>query len=134
MKNSVIFYDGHCALCHFWVKFVLALDKKDFFLFSPLQGQTLRGRLEDSKIKTLPDSIIVVDDKNDLHLKSDAIIFILSNLGYLSFFLAVILKLFPRLLRDSIYDFVAKFRKNVFGEKAEVCPMMSEEQRRKFLD
>src|SRR5579885_2416758 len=43
MAPELIFYDGHCGLCHGFVKFALARDREGArFRFAPLPEQTLR--------------------------------------------------------------------------------------------
>jgi predicted DCC family thiol-disulfide oxidoreductase YuxK len=40
MTDQLIFYDGACGLCDQVVRFVLEKDKKNQFVFAPLQGIT----------------------------------------------------------------------------------------------
>gem|GEM_PF-342903 len=40
LKNhGLIFYDGECGFCQFWIQFLLKRDHKNYFLFTPLQGK-----------------------------------------------------------------------------------------------
>ncbi|MFL2983565.1 MAG: DCC1-like thiol-disulfide oxidoreductase family protein [Candidatus Neomarinimicrobiota bacterium] len=36
MTKNIIYYDGECSLCHFAVIFILKIDSKNKFFFSPL--------------------------------------------------------------------------------------------------
>ena len=47
---DIIFYDGHCGLCHRWVRRVLAADREGrLFHFSPLQGELIKNRLSEQE-------------------------------------------------------------------------------------
>ena len=45
-QREIIFYDGHCGLCHAAVRFVVARDdREEGFVFAPLGGETFRETL-----------------------------------------------------------------------------------------
>lgn len=133
MNTNIIFYDGNCALCHGWVKFVLYFDTKKVFMFSPLQGETISKEVSEEIRKTLPDSIVVLDDQRTLHLKSDAVIYILSKLNFFLMLLAKIINIIPSKLRDYAYDLIATYRKKILGTKEEICPIVPTELSKRFL-
>ncbi len=120
-----LFYDGSCALCHGFVRFVLAEDRTGEALrFAPLQGPTFEARVAPERRAELPDSIVVLDASGALHSRSDAAAFVLETLGGLWRALAIVLRAVPRPLRDLGYDAVASVRKKVFGTTSNACPMM----------
>ena len=51
----ILFYDGHCGLCHSAVKFVLKHDRRALFRFAPLQGELAKQHLPPS----LPGTMVV---------------------------------------------------------------------------
>ena len=60
---EILFYDGHCALCHGAVKFVLKHDRSgEAFRFAPLQGATFQSRISAGARAALPDSIVVLTE------------------------------------------------------------------------
>ena len=126
-KKNIIFFDGHCGLCDKFVTKIFFLDKKHRFYFAPLQGLTA------SQILTKPfqtDSVIYWKDDKVLR-KSHAALEILSDLGgFFSVF--TILKWVPVLVRDSIYDYVAKNRYSWFGQ-SEICRLPNENEKEYFL-
>lgn len=132
-EKSLVFYDGHCGLCHRWVKFALLRDPHDRFVFTPLQGDTIKSVLSEERIAALPDSIVLRDPDGTLHTKSDAVLSILSGIGGVWGVFGAAGRVVPRVLRDCVYDGVAGVRHRVFAPPAEACPMMPPELRHKFV-
>jgi len=131
--QNIVFYDGTCALCHGWVKFVIERDRKGEYLFAPLQGTTFVERLSESVRQELPDTICLLTASGQVYIKSDAILCILTSFGGGWKFLAQILSYFPRAFRDSLYSFVSRVRFSVFGHKEQLCPLVPTEQKDRFL-
>ena len=130
---AIIFYDGQCALCHGFVKYVIRNDEHGEFLFSALQGETIKMLVPADRIKALPDSVVVRAFAGELFLKSDAVIYVLSRLGPISRTLAKLLSLTPRVIRDFFYDLISSIRKRVFGTKVDYCPVVPDEVKERFL-
>jgi predicted DCC family thiol-disulfide oxidoreductase YuxK len=132
-EAEMLFYDGHCALCHGAVKFVLKRDHSGgAFRFAPLQGETFVARVQESARKNLPDSIVVLTDRGALLVRSDAFLHILTRLGGNWKRMASVLRLIPQALRDVVYNFVARVRYRVFGTRSDVCPIVPPELRSRF--
>jgi predicted DCC family thiol-disulfide oxidoreductase YuxK len=132
-QAEMLFYDGHCALCHGAVKFVLKRDRTGrAFRFAPLQGETFRARVPENARKDLPDSIVVLTERGDLLVRSDAFLHILRRLGGGWKVLAGLLRVIPRALRDAVYNFIARVRYRVFGTRTDWCPVAPPELRARF--
>jgi len=130
---ELLFYDGHCGLCHRAVKFVLKHDRSGkAFRFAPLQGSTFQSRVFPEQRAALPDSIVVLTDTGSLLVRSDAFIHILRRLGGGWRFLAGIVDVIPRSLRDLAYDFIARVRYRVFGKRDDLCPIVPPDLRARF--
>lgn len=130
---EILFYDGHCALCHGAVKFVLKRDRSgNAFRFAPLQGSTFQSRVFPEQRAALPDSIVVLTNTGSLLVRSDAFIHILRRLGGAWRFLAGIIAAIPRPMRDLAYDFVAQIRYRVFGKRDDLCPIVPPDLRARF--
>jgi predicted DCC family thiol-disulfide oxidoreductase YuxK len=132
-KSEILFYDGHCALCHGTVKFVLKHDRSgNAFRFAPLQGETFKAQVSAELHAGLPDSIIIQTVDGILLARSDAVIHILRRLGGGWKILASVLAAIPRPIRDGAYDFIASIRYRVFGMREDLCPVATPAQRELF--
>lgn len=125
----LVLFDGECALCNGWVKFVLQRDPEGRIHFAPLQGPTARHIL--SARQDAPaglTTLILVEDAGAaterIRVRSDAA---LAVLGQLSGIWPVVgcLRIVPRAIRDLVYDFVARHRYQWFG-KEESCLLPSQ--------
>jgi predicted DCC family thiol-disulfide oxidoreductase YuxK len=130
---EIVFYDGHCALCHRAVKFVLKHDcSGSAFRFAPLQGTTFQSRVPPSQRVGLPDSVVVLTEDGTLLARSDAFLHILRRLGGGWSVLGRVLGVIPRPLRDVVYDFIARIRYRVFGTREDLCPVVPPDLRARF--
>jgi len=129
----MLFYDGHCALCHRAVKFVLKHDRSGkAFRFAPLTGPTFQAQVPPERRADLPDSVVVLTEEGALLIRSDAFLHILRRLGGGWRILAGALVVIPRPVRDFAYDFIARIRYRVFGTKDDWCPMVPPDLRARF--
>ena len=132
-KTETLFYDGHCALCHGTVKFVIKRDRTGTtFRFAPLQGETFQALVPVEKRAELPDSIVIRTADGSLLARSDAVVRLLERLGGGWRILGAILAAIPRGLRDAVYDFVARIRYRVFGKRDDLCPIVPPALRQRF--
>jgi len=129
--DAILFYDGTCAFCDAIVRFVLIRDKNDLLNFAPLQGETIKEKNID--ILDL-DSIILSTQNGETLYKSDASIALLERLGGIWFIMAKIIKLIPKILRDMMYDFIAKIRYKIAGKiENKTCPLLPKNYQSKIL-
>ena len=130
-NEAILFYDGTCAFCDAIVRFVLIRDKNDLLNFAPLQGETIKEKNID--ILDL-DSIILSTQNGETLYKSDASIALLERLGGIWFIMAKIIKLIPKILRDMMYDFIAKIRYKIAGKiENKTCPLLPKNYQSKIL-
>ncbi len=112
----IILFDGDCAYCNGWVKWIIKRDSGQRFTFASLtsdQGLALRRK---HRIPEHLDSIVLVDG-DEAFTRSDAAWRVLTSLpGHA--FQGVLLRLVPRPLRNWGYDLVARNRHR-FGMKDE---------------
>ncbi|HSH50476.1 MAG TPA: thiol-disulfide oxidoreductase DCC family protein [Bacteroidales bacterium] len=130
-NKGIILFDGYCNLCSGSVQFIIKRDLKNYFKFASLQSEV--GKNLHKKF-CLPENynesvVLIVDEK--IFLKSDALIKITQKLKGLWPLLAVF-KIFPKSLRNLIYDFIANHRFRWFGMK-EQCFMPSKSIKERFL-
>jgi predicted DCC family thiol-disulfide oxidoreductase YuxK len=131
--TEILFYDGHCGLCHRSVKFALKHDRSgNAFRFAPLQGPTFQEQVPANRRAGLPDSIVVLTQSGELLVRSNAFLHILRRLGGGWRILAGAIALVPRPARDLIYDLVARTRYRIFGKRDELCPIVPPDLRKRF--
>jgi predicted DCC family thiol-disulfide oxidoreductase YuxK len=130
VNQAIVYYDGLCALCDGFVRFVLQRDRRGRFIFAPLQGRTARDRIAGRlSLETMPTVVLETDD--GIRLRSDAALAILAGLGGL-WKLTGLLRLVPRMLADAAYDLIARHRYRWFGRR-ETCRIPAAGEQHRFL-
>jgi len=127
---NIILFDGICNLCNNTVAFLIKHDKNNIFKFTA--SQTIAGKNIISQYSVLNEgkSVVFIKDGN-IFYKSDAIIEIARQLnGWPHLFKYACL--FPKFLRDGMYNLIAKNRYSLFGKK-DTCMVPTEENRNRFL-
>lgn len=135
MDKHLVFYDGDCGLCDHVVQFLLKYDKKQKFLFAPLQGNTAEKTLKElpEEYKSL-DTLILLESYDTPKQKSYVlgkaafrILWLLGGfwhiLGWISFL--------PSFLYDWGYRIVAHYRHQLFSH--ETCFIPNEQNKHRFL-
>lgn len=130
-KNSILFYDGHCSLCHGCVRFMLAEAKVQQLKFSALQGKLFQESFIGKTREELPDSIVLIDGKQ-IFIKSDAVARLLISLGGFWRIVGTILYLIPKQIRDWGYSVIGSSRYKLFGSSTAVCPVLPKTLHERF--
>ena len=131
MDKKVVLFDGVCAFCNYWVRFIFKHNKKKDIYFLPLQDERAQAYLP-KDIKTSELKSVVFYKQGEIFTLSTAA---LQTGKQLNFFLRVvsnILLIIPKFIRDKVYNFIAKRRYKWFG-KHENCPVPSPALRKQFL-
>lgn len=130
--SPIVFFDGVCNLCDQSVQFIIRHDHRAHFRFatlqSPLGQQILRkyGRAAEAG-----ESVLLLRHGR-LFDRSRAALEIcrsLSGLWPLLYFFVIV----PPVLRDWIYEWVARNRYRWFGKK-EACMIPTPELRSRFIE
>lgn len=130
-QYKLVLFDGVCNLCNNAVDFIIRKDKKNRFKVGALQDEQVKEILEDYTIDSdYLDSLVLIDG-DQVYYKSTAALHISRNLGGLWPLLYGFVIL-PKIIRDPIYDWVARNRYRWFGKK-ETCRLPTEEERNKFI-
>ncbi len=131
LKNTatqkIIIFDGICGLCNNSINILIWLDTQKIFHYTSLQGEFIKTLDIEPNI----DSIIFYED-GMLYYKSTAILQILRSLGGI-WVLSNVFYIIPRVVRDFIYDIIAKYRYNIFS-KMESCRIPKQGEQELFLD
>lgn len=130
-NKHIVFFDGECGVCNFWVQWILERDKNDQFMFASLQSDFGQSFLSERGLETkVFNTMYLWKPKQYYLIKSKAVLQIASLLGGI-YKLSGIGKIFPTFLSDSIYDMVSKNRMKLANQK---CYLPTPHQRGKFIE
>lgn len=136
-QSPVLLYDGDCGFCAGSVQFLLARESATARLqlrFAPLQGEF------GATVLALHPELIGIDSvvwfephaagASRVYVRSNAALSAAAHLGGIWRALAAVGRFVPRVLRDSVYDMIAKRRLSI---AAPACLLPSAEERARFL-
>ena len=126
MRKNIIYYDGECGLFHIVVRFILRIDSKNKFYFSPISN------LNDNKKQKKPDSIIL-SFNDTLYYEGQAIINIMKNIGNNWCLLVKALEFIPKGTLDEKYGWVSRNRNNWLSKRIGVYPSIPIHLRERFI-
>tara|TARA_B100000795_G_scaffold261883_1_gene239151 strand:+ start:2945 stop:3478 length:534 start_codon:yes stop_codon:yes gene_type:complete len=143
--TPLLFFDGHCNLCNFFVNAFLKLDRGSDPVrvkLSSLQSPETREVLSRRGLR--PEAFISPGDSSDetvvficaagrLHVRSAAVLRAVAHVApWWLYPLCMLALLIPTCLRDAIYKFVARHRIWFFGA-VETCRRATKEDKKHFL-
>lgn len=124
MVENVIYYDGECGLCHLAVRFILRVDSKSNFYFSPLSNLDINLKNIDS---------IILKRGNKVFYEGMAIIMIFENIDNNWNYLAKVLKLIPINVLDTAYRWMSRNRAKISVKKISSCPIVPSCYQKRFI-
>jgi len=130
-NKTILLFDGVCNFCNSTVNFVIRRDKKNRFLFAPLQSDTAKKLCENFKINPADLDTMILIDKGKLYTQSSAALRVNLYLGGL-YPLLYGLIIIPPFIRNVIYNWIARNRYKWFG-KRETCMIPDEKIKKKFI-
>lgn len=129
-NKHIVFFDGDCGVCNFWVQWILERDKKDKFMFASLQSDFGQQFLSERGLETnVFNTMYLWKPGRYYHIKSRAILEIANLLGGV-YTLSFIGKIIPRFLSDKVYDVVSRNRMKLANQK---CYLPDQHQKKKFI-
>lgn len=130
VQKPVIFFDGVCGMCNAFVNLILRIDRKQTFLFAPLQGSTAGNLLPPLADDAHEWSMVYVDEAG-IHDQSDAPLEVYRRLGGI-WWLFSLIRYMPRFIRNPVYRIIARNRYQWFG-KRDSCRITTAEEQVRFL-
>ena len=125
-EELIVFFDRDCLLCESAVKWLNRMDDNDRLKFAPLQGGTAKRY----GIDLSNDSMAFVE-RGQIYRASEAARRAFWNAGGGGVFLAWLIMPLPIVLRDWVYQWVAKNRKRLVKNKG--CGLAEEGMGRKMI-
>ena len=136
LESPVLLYDGTCGLCAGSVQFILRHERRHELRFATLQGpfaEAIRARHPElSRV----DSMVWVEpaagrSREQVFVRSTAALRAARYLGGI-WRLAALGWLVPPLVRDAVYNVIARHRHRLSG--AEQCYLPTPDVRARFID
>ena len=130
-NHKIILFDGVCNLCNSTVKRVIRNDKKDIYRFAALQSDVGMVMVTEHGIDTAKTDSILLLEGGRIYTKSTAALRIAKDLqgAYPLLYGFIIV---PPIIRNWVYDFIARNRYNWYG-KLDSCMIPTPELKKKFL-
>jgi predicted DCC family thiol-disulfide oxidoreductase YuxK len=133
-STKVVFFDGVCGLCNFFVDFLIPKDPNAKLRFAALQSDFALTNLPEDYRKLNEagefESVVFWDGERFWE-RSEAVLEVFRALGGF-YVLLLVLYGVPAFIRDSLYGLVARNRYRWFGKKGQ-CRIPNAEERRRFL-
>ena len=131
IPDNLILFDGVCNLCSALVQFVIRHDPAGKFRFAAIQSEIGGEIFQSHGLDPADLQTFVFAAEGKMFLRSDAAIEVVSRFGG-AWRIFRIFQFVPKVLRDSIYSFIARNRYRWFGRK-EVCMVPTAEIKERFL-
>jgi predicted DCC family thiol-disulfide oxidoreductase YuxK len=131
-SRPIVFFDGVCNLCNKSVQFIIKRDKKKKFLFASLQGKHGQELLKKNDLPTDALNSFLLLEGERLYAHSTGALRVLKHLGggWKILYGFIVL---PKLLRDPIYNIIARNRYKWFGKKDQ-CMIPEPGLKERFLE
>ena len=131
-NEPVVLFDGVCNFCNSNVNYIIQQDRKKIFRFAPLQSEAAQKLLREYNLAAREFDSFVLIDRSKAYFKSTAALKVYGQLPWYWKW-TQLLWIFPRFIRDAVYDFIARNRYKWFGKKDQ-CMVPSEELKSRFLE
>ncbi len=130
-QSEIILFDGVCNLCSGSVQFIIQRDPSARYKFASLQSAFGQAFLQEQRLSTADFHSLIVIEQDRYLQRSDAALEIARHLsGLWPIFYAF--KIFPRFLRDPVYNWISRNRYTWFGKK-ESCWLPTPDLKSRFL-
>ncbi|WP_312236492.1 thiol-disulfide oxidoreductase DCC family protein [Stenotrophomonas sp.] len=130
--GGVIVFDGVCALCSRWVRFLLRFDRRRRYRFAAMQGVHGRALLQQHGLDPDDPLSFLLLEQGRAWTDTDAILQVVAGLGG-AWRCVTLLRVLPRAWRDRAYRALARNRYRWFG-RHDRCYVPAPGQAARFLD
>ncbi|WP_227871866.1 thiol-disulfide oxidoreductase DCC family protein [Paenibacillus bovis] len=131
-EHPIVLVDGVCHFCQGATKFIIKRDPKGIFHFASIQSEVGQKLMQKGGLRTDTMDTFVLIEKGQFYTRSTAALRIARRLRYawplLYAFIVV-----PKVLRNSVYNLIARNRYRWFG-KSDQCMLPTPEIRERFIE
>ena len=131
-QPQVIIFDGICNLCHVAVNFVINHDRHEQFVFASLQSNVGKRHLSKFGVTEIALNSVILIKAGKCYLRSDAAIEIAKSLDA-PWPLLRFSRFLPKIIRDGLYNALAKRRYALFGTRA-ICLIPTVALSKRFIE
>jgi predicted DCC family thiol-disulfide oxidoreductase YuxK len=129
--KPIVLFDGVCNLCNGFVQTLIRLDPQAKFQFASLQSEFGQDVMRKAQLPLNELNTVILYDNGAIFTHADVPLEIARRLGgFWKLFL--VFKIVPRILRNRLYNWVARNRYRWFGQR-ESCMIPTPELRQRFL-
>ncbi len=129
--KPIIIFDGHCALCSSFARFILRNDKHATFRLLPAQTPLGTALYSHYGLDPVDYKTNILLQNGEAYFKSDGSIRMFQILG-LPWSLVTVFRVLPTSFRDFAYSIIARNRLKWFGRR-EVCFLSEPAHADRFL-
>jgi predicted DCC family thiol-disulfide oxidoreductase YuxK len=129
--RPIIVFDGYCAMCSGFARFVLHHDRRAIFRLVPAQSALGRALYLHYGLDPVDYETNILLEDGVAWFKAEGSIRMAEQLGF-PWRLAAALRILPRAWRESLYDVVARNRLRIFGRR-QVCYVSDPQYADRFL-
>lgn len=129
--RSIIVFDGVCAMCSGFMRFIMRHDSSLRFQLLPAQSQLGEALYAHYNLKADDYDSILLIENGSVRLKWDASIAVFEGLGW-PWKLAVIGRILPKSMSTRLYDLIARNRFKWFGRR-DTCFLPTADDQEHFL-
>ena len=131
-EHSIILFDGVCNLCNAAIQFVIKHDKQKHFKFAALQSNAGQQLLKQYQLPSQNFNSFVLIQNEKAYTKSTAALMVSKQLAGITKLLYGFI-IVPPLIRNAVYNYIAKNRYKWFGKK-DSCMLPTPELLARFLN
>jgi predicted DCC family thiol-disulfide oxidoreductase YuxK len=128
--STIVLFDGVCNFCNGTVRFIAQRDRNGVLYFASQQSAQGANLLAQHGVKTDLSTIVFIENGR-VYQKSSAVLRIARYLSGAWPLVAVFVAV-PSVIRDAVYDLVARNRYRWWG-RTEECPVPAPAIRQRFL-
>ncbi|MGP9420938.1 thiol-disulfide oxidoreductase DCC family protein [Pseudomonas reactans] len=130
--DRIVIFDGTCKLCIGWVNFLIRHDRHHTVRMVPVQSEKGKALFVWSGLPADKINTIVLIDKGEVFLRSEAIFRAMSGLPAPWRWMGI-LRIFPQSFRDMCYNRIAINRYRLFG-RYDAVQKLDADHAQRFLD
>lgn len=131
-REAILLHDGDCGFCQRGVRFAYRRDPRGRIAFAPLQSATGRRLLREHGLPESKLDSLVLIHAGRAHERSTGALRAARLLRWPWSWLGGVGLLVPRVVRDAVYDAVARRRHRLWHASA--CPIPPARVRDRFLE